>query len=1148
MPRVGTSIGVMAAAGGGKHGQQQQPPLKYSSDLVNRKRLYKDSMQQASAQSASSRVLNNNSVASEIIQGSPSFPHTPHIFPEDGGAPSASDPSFRQRLAFYLDTTRSGRIWDLFDAVLSTAQCALYLWNTTFVRSEKTPTPLPMLNIWLEVGIASVMVLQYLAKLYIAPDTPQFLASNYSLLTLVSSVPVLVACSLALHDDNIYKSYMSAGNIIYAYPFRWARLNTTIGITIMPVKDPIFRLTAVTRKAIDVSCAVFFTITTVSAFIHITTYKTQKKATSTFYDVFYFTVMSSTSGLTTNIAADGWFTRALLLYIMIAGAFYIPTHLTELLSMIRSRSKYTAPYKSKSYHGHVLVCGNFAVTSMLEFLREFFCSDHGLETINTQVVILNPCEPSEELSTILSDPAYLSRVKYVKGSATSFRALEKVSARDAKACFILTSMFSAQDADEEEAESIMRALAIKKFDSRLPVYIESMSPNSQSHFDYLDMAISDHVLCVDELKLGILGQTCRLPGFVTLLSLLSTSITDESCEAMTQLAEQHDMAYLKPYIHGASQEIYSVHLSPEFAGLTFLRTAELIYAAYGACLIGIGVQVPPDMRAKLPPSHTLHIVLNPADHIIVGNEIGFLISTEVDTATCIERFHIVPERDIAGGGSSSSAAGESTADPRATSSNPELVPLLGSSSSSSAMLRRRNTSDSSGSGSERSGTSPSVLEHLSKGLQRLAGGGRISPRLLDDAPIHHGRHRKKKDDDHHRSGSEGSSGSVASGDQEDDDGAAAPHALHSDDDTHSQPDLVLSGHGGSGDSNGGKPSMTAKERARHAQLLRKVESADDIPDHLSPSAVIEDCIPSSVRDHVVLCTAATTFPRHLELFLSSLRGPHLAVVAPVVILCPAEPTEHERKKYARWENIHYVTGSPLLRKDLMKVGIERARRVVVLSSARSTSRTADAGAILTVLNIESLISENIFIVVEFVHRENMKYIGRADVLANLEDSFSQTILRSSFMSGHVFSQSLLDSLLAQTYYNPNLLAVLKRLIFAEKRTMLEVLMAEEARPGKKRSRPAAPGYDSQKQQLFTLAAQHTHLFQCLIGPSFIGKAYGELHQYLTRKHKALALALYRTVSKNGSLQSFTIVNPEADLVVKRDDKVFVLSQEKPAIL
>ncbi|CAG8741447.1 1295_t:CDS:2, partial [Acaulospora colombiana] len=113
--------------------------------------------------------------------------------------------------------------------------------------------------------------------------------------------------------------------------------------------------------------------------------------------------------MSTNLVPENSWTRLVILYIMVAGAIFIPTHLSELLNLIQQRSKYDRPFKADKQHNHVVVTGNFDSTSLFEFLREFFCQDHGLAIMNTYVVILNPDEPSDDVAVILEDPAFVNR-------------------------------------------------------------------------------------------------------------------------------------------------------------------------------------------------------------------------------------------------------------------------------------------------------------------------------------------------------------------------------------------------------------------------------------------------------------------------------------------------------------------------------------------------------------------------------------------------------------------------------------------------------------------------------------------------------------------------------------------------------------------
>jgi hypothetical protein len=171
---------------------------------------------------------------------------------------------------------------------------------------------------------------------------------------------------------------------------------------------------------------------------------------------------------------------------------------------------------------------------MRSFLKEFFCQDHGNSTVNTHVVILNPSEPSEELKLLLDDPFYANRVQYVKGSPMDSKSLRKVRIQEAKACFVFSSKYATEDAVHDDACTVMRALALKKQVRDLPLHVQVLLPEHKPHFDFL----ADSMICIEELKMGLLAQSCRCPGFATMINLITTSLTERNAKRLLKYIDE----------------------------------------------------------------------------------------------------------------------------------------------------------------------------------------------------------------------------------------------------------------------------------------------------------------------------------------------------------------------------------------------------------------------------------------------------------------------------------------------------------------------------------------------------------------------------------------------------------------------------------
>lgn len=94
---------------------------------------------------------------------------------------------------------------------------------------------------------------------------------------------------------------------------------------------------------------------------------------------------------------------------------------------------------------------------------------------------------------------------------------------------------NAQDQDAEDASNILRVIAIKNYYGRAKVIVQLL----QYHNKVFLMNIpnwswkrGDDSVCLSELKLGFIAQSCIAPGFSTLLANLFTMT---SYDAMVSL-------------------------------------------------------------------------------------------------------------------------------------------------------------------------------------------------------------------------------------------------------------------------------------------------------------------------------------------------------------------------------------------------------------------------------------------------------------------------------------------------------------------------------------------------------------------------------------------------------------------------------------
>jgi hypothetical protein len=470
------------------------------------------------------------------------------------------------------------------------------------------------------------------------------------------------------------------------------------------------------------------------------------------------------------------------------------------------------------------------------------------------------------------------------GSATSFRALGMARTEAAKAVFVLTNKLTNETSDPllEDAETIMRTLAIKKYAAHVPVFVESQLPTHHAQFHYL----SDQLLCVPELTLGILSQSSRVPGFATLISLLSTSMTETTRKELEWQANNENKEYLNPYIQGTSQEIYSCKFPPIWIGMTFHHVAKVLYKKFAVCLIGLGASVD---RAELPEGLRFHIVLNPASHVLTGKEIGFVIGAESDVVAEIMNY-----------------------------SNPNVG--LGGSVETLVDNEADDVDESTGLLHQQSASTIIELQH------------------------------------------------EAIEEEEDNDDINVP---------------LFNSKGGENVAESSKSA--SEEPSRKTATLLPSANPVALDDDIATSSNPQEDLNLKIRNHIILCDSSPmgTLPKELDLFFQPLRHKLISSITPVVILSPVDPPSSIQGKFSQ---VYYVRGNPLHRNDLIRAGIARASKLVILCSLKAAKRTADAGAILTTLNAESVASEgDCFPVIEFVHKENFKFIAETEILRSVKD-------------------------------------------------------------------------------------------------------------------------------------------------------------------
>merc|ERR1712107_950268 len=128
----------------------------------------------------------------------------------------------------------------------------------------------------------------------------------------------------------------------------------------------------------------------------------------------------------------------------------------------------------------------------------------------------------------------------------------------------------------------------------------------------------DDVICLAELKLGFIAQSCLAPGFTTLMANLFAMRSGETSTDME--------TWQRDYLTGTGCEMYTEILSPSFVGMTFNQASVLCFSKLELLLLAI------ETKSDTGPDGSVEtkIEINPRGVKIKANTVGFFIANDAE--------------------------------------------------------------------------------------------------------------------------------------------------------------------------------------------------------------------------------------------------------------------------------------------------------------------------------------------------------------------------------------------------------------------------------------------------------------------------------------------------------------------------------------
>ncbi|XP_064555900.1 calcium-activated potassium channel slowpoke isoform X14 [Drosophila montana] len=897
--------------------------------------------------------------------------------------------------------------------------------------------------------------------------------------------------------------------------------------------------------------------------------------------VYFLIVTMSTVGYG-DVYCETVLGRTFLVFFLLVGLAMFASSIPEIIELVGSGNKYGGELKREHGKRHIVVCGHITYESVSHFLKDFLHEDR--EDVDVEVVFLHRKPPDLELEGLFK--RHFTTVEFFQGTIMNPIDLQRVKVHEADACLVLANKYC-QDPDAEDAANIMRVISIKNYSDDIRVIIQLMQYHNKAYLLNIpswDWKQGDDVICLAELKLGFIAQSCLAPGFSTMMANLF---------AMRSFKTSPDtQAWQNDYLQGTGCEMYTETLSPSFTGMTFPQASELCFSKLKLLLLAIeikGAEEGADSK----------ISINPRGAKIQANTQGFFIAQSADEVKRAWFYCKACHEDIKDETLIKKCKCKNlTVQPRSkfedldehhpapTFTPPELpkrVHVRGSVSGDitrdreDTNLLNRNVRRPNGTGNGTGGMH--LMSNTAAAAAAAAAAGKqvnkVKPtvnvsRQVEGQVISPSQYNRPPEND------------------------ANPYAGYqlAYEVKKLMPTSRSSGTG-TQNQNGGVslPAGIADDQSKDFDF-EKTEMKYDSTGmfHWSPAKSLEDCIldrnqaaMTVLNGHVVVCLFAD--PDSPLIGLRNLVMPlrasnfHYHELKHVVIVGSVDYIRREWKMLQNLPKISVLNGSPLSRADLRAVNVNLCDMCCILSAkvpSNDDPTLADKEAILASLNIKamtfddtigvlsqrgpefdnlsatagspivlqrrgSVYGANVPMITELVNDSNVQFLDQDDD----DDPDTELYLTQPFACGTAFAVSVLDSLMSTTYFNQNALTLIRSLITGGATPELELILAEGAG-----LRGGYSTVDSLSNRDRCRVGQISLYDGPLAQFGECGK-YGDLFVAALKSYGMLCIGLYRfrdtSSSCDASSKRYVITNPPDDFSLLPTDQVFVLMQFDPGL-
>ncbi|KFW85767.1 Calcium-activated potassium channel subunit alpha-1, partial [Manacus vitellinus] len=367
-------------------------------------------------------------------------------------------------------------------------------------------------------------------------------------------------------------------------------------------------------------CSIFIsTWLTAAGFIHLVENSGdpwenfQNNQPLTYWECVYLLMVTMSTVGYGDVYAKTTLGRLFMVFFILGGLAMFASYVPEIIELIGNRKKYGGSYSAVSGRKQCLLatCQKLLLSSLIgrntaELLTQ-------LEAEILTVAYIPKFYTNMSIQNVTETKNTALRTSRVMNLAQLQSRTKKITKKKVT-ILVLNYKYISNESCSVVFPFLFRVISIKNYHPKIRIITQMLQYHNKAHLLNIpswNWKEGDDAICLAELKLGFIAQSCLAPGLSTMLANLFS---------MRSFIKIEEDTWQKYYLEGVANEMYTEYLSSAFVGLSFPAVCELVFAKLKLLMIAI------EYKSEKRESS---ILINPGNHVkIQEGTLGFFIASD----------------------------------------------------------------------------------------------------------------------------------------------------------------------------------------------------------------------------------------------------------------------------------------------------------------------------------------------------------------------------------------------------------------------------------------------------------------------------------------------------------------------------------------